>query len=72
MEATIKLKLKPFNVPNFVVVADHEQLHREEGMSVSRAFALSELDAVTLEKMCEEFTDAVFEKACKRRPTQAV
>lgn len=71
MEATIKIKLKPFTVPNFVCVAGHEA-HREEGFVQSKTFALSELDAVTLEKMCEEFTCAVFDKAGKQRPPQAV
>lgn len=71
MEATIKIKLKPFNVPNFVSLAGPE-LHAGEGFVQSNTFALSELDAVTLEKMCDEFTRAVFEKAGKQRPPQAV
>lgn len=69
MEVNIKLKLKPFTTPNFVLV-DEPSKPRGEGFSEGRKFALSELDAETLERMCDDFTREVFKKSGKQRPPQ--
>lgn len=69
MKAAIEVKLKPFRVPNFVL-AEAEAKPRQAGMTESPKYALRELDAGTLETLCEEFTRSVFEKAGKRRPPQ--
>lgn len=68
MKATIELDLKPFMTPNFVQVKQ-EPSQRQEGMKEPRSFALSELDENTLERLCENFTNEVFKKAGKTRPT---
>ena len=70
MLMTIEVKLKPFSVPNFVIV-EVESNPRQEGFKESPKYSLSDLDANTLEKLCEEFTVEVFKKAGKQRPPQA-
>jgi hypothetical protein len=69
-EVTIKIKVKPFTVPNFVV-REVVARPRQEGVKFDDSgIPLSDLDAYTLEEMCEEFTNAVFAKAGKQRPPQ--
>ena len=67
MEVNIKITLEPFIVPNFVIARDRPTL-RQEGITEARKYALAELDAETLERLCDDFTKSVFEKAGKRRP----
>lgn len=62
MFAKIILKLKPFTVPNFVIVEEQPK-ERSEGFQEGRKFALKELDFETLEMLCLEFRKEVFEKA---------
>lgn len=69
MKVKIEVKLKPFQVPNFVL-AETEAKPKQEGMTEAPKYALSELDADTLEALCEEFTKSVFERSGKRRPPQ--
>ena len=58
MKTTVEVEIKPFIVPNFVVqVGEGEQ-----------PFSLSLLSPDTLDKMCNEFRDAVFKKAGKAQP----
>ena len=65
MKATIEIKLKPFTVPNFVMV-DEQPKERQEGFSEGRKYALSELDAETLDALCWKFKQEVFAKAGKQ------
>lgn len=65
MKATIEVKLKPFTVPNFVLV-EMPSAPRQEGFQEGRSYTLSEIDAVTLDKMCNQFKRSVFEKAGKQ------
>ena len=67
MKATIEVKLKPFPAPNFVIT-EAAAKPRQEGMQEAPKYALEELDAETLKKLCDEFTDAVFKKAGKSQP----
>jgi hypothetical protein len=67
MKATIEVKLRPFTVPNFVLV-ESRAAPRQEGFTESPKYALSELDSDTLDFLCEQFACAVFEKAGKPRP----
>lgn len=60
--STIKLKLKPFRVPNNVLV-EQPPKPRQEGFQEYPSIPLSELDNETLEEMCAEFRKGVFEKA---------
>lgn len=62
MKASIKVDLQPFSVPNFVLT-HQEARPRQEGITETVKFALSELDADTLERLCQDFRKAVFEKA---------
>lgn len=59
MKTTIEVTLKPFTVPNFVVV---------ESMPGKDGLPLSALDSLTLDRMCSEFRIAVFKKAGKEQP----
>ncbi len=59
MTAAIKVKLKPFRVPNFVLIDGHHL-----GSSVS----LDQIDAETLGMLCDEFKKSVFKKAGKAIP----
>jgi hypothetical protein len=64
VKTKIEVDLAPFTVPNFVR-AEEEDTGKER-----TAIALSELDSLTLESLCNEFRDAVFAKAGKSRPPQ--
>jgi len=61
MSAYIKLPLKPFTVPNFVVV-------NAPTTTDQSSHPLEMVDPETLERMCDAFRDAVFKKANKKRP----
>ena len=69
-EISIKIKIHPFNVPSFVV-REVKARPREEGFQEAPGIPLSDIDAVTLDEMCNEFANAVFAKAGKERPPQA-
>lgn len=71
MKALIEVKLKPFTVPDFVL-ADESPKERQYGFSEGRAYALSELDAETLEALCWKFKQEVFAKAGKQMLPTAV
>lgn len=58
------IDLQPFTVPNFVRPIAPRRM-RQEGFVETQAIPLSELDAATLDAMCDEFKKAVFAKAGK-------
>lgn len=60
MELNIKLKVKPFRVPNYVLVDRYSS-----DPSNDTKFHLKDLDVDTLEKLCEQFIHDVFKKAGK-------
>lgn len=62
MKAKIEIELKPFNIPNFAIAERHEPGDDE------RSFPLALIDANTLDRMCEDFRNAVFKKAGKQQP----
>jgi hypothetical protein len=62
--ATIEVKLKPFNVPNNVLV-DEPARPRQEGMHEPRSIPVSELPASTLQEMASEWLFALYNKAGK-------
>lgn len=68
MKATLKVELKPFRVPSFVLAKTDGK--REEGFKEDPKYPLSDLDPQTLESLCEQFTREVFRKAGKQRPPQ--
>ena len=65
----MKIKLKPFRVPNFVL-SEPKITSREEGLQEPPKFALSEIDEATLDLLCEQFREDVFEKAGKIDPNK--
>ena len=67
MEITHKITLKPFSVPNFVLV-EGKVKPRQEGFQPQESYALKDLDSDTLGKLCDEFVISVFKKAGKDRP----
>lgn len=67
MKVKIEMELAPFTVPNYVLVKE-EPKPKQEGFIEGRKLHVSELDADTLDRLCEEFTKNIFEKAGKRRP----
>ena len=64
---SIKVKLRPFTVPNYVIHEISPGL-RQDGFLESPKTALKDLDEQTLAALCEEFIDNVFLKAAKKRP----
>lgn len=67
--AEMKLKLQPFTTPNFVI-ATRPPGTRREGIQEAPKWALSDVDADTLAKLCDEFRAEVFKKAGKDDPAQ--
>lgn len=69
MKATLKVELKPFQVPNFVLAAEKTS-SREDGFNKGVSYPLSDLDPYTLDALCNQFRNEVFKKAGKRQPPQ--
>lgn len=67
MKAQLEVTLKPFIVPNFVIL-EQPPRSREEGFKEADKVPLSSLDPITLEKLCSDFTNEIFKKAGKTRP----
>jgi len=67
MNATIRLKLKPLNVPNFAIIELSPRKH-EGGSEPSPAVPLSELDADALEDLAYGFLIDFFKKAARPCP----
>ena len=58
MKVTIEVELQPFKTPNFVL-AKAKPGRREDGLQEPPKYALSDLDAMTLWCMCEQFKQNV-------------
>lgn len=63
----MRVKLKPFNTPNFVIQEMPNSL-RQDGLKDPPSFALKELEADVLSDLCEEFRKEIFRKAEKKDP----
>lgn len=63
----MKIKTRPFNVPNFVL-QEAKIRPRSDGFHEAPSFPLSDFDADELSQMCDEFRAAVFKKAGKQDP----
>ena len=70
MEVNVKIKIKPFRVPNNVII-EGPPVAKEDGFKPAESMPLSALDASTLGEMCEAFTRGVFERAGKQRPPRS-
>ena len=65
MKASVTLHIEPFTVPSFVIARS------DKNKSDQIRLELSELDEYDLKALCDEFTDAVFQKAGKpHRPEE--
>lgn len=69
MTMEIKLKLKPFLVPRFVI-AESPPGKRQDEYKELPSFPLSALDPETLGRMCDEFRRSIFSAAGKADDTQ--
>lgn len=67
MAIETRVKLQHFRTPNFVLV-EGEPTTRQEGMKEAHKYALKDLDAFTLGKLCDQFRADIFEKAGKADP----
>ena len=64
---TLEVELKPFTVPNYVLVVSKPGL-RQDGMTDTPKYLLSDIDSATLDKMCSQFRHDVFAKAGRYPP----
>lgn len=67
MKATLHVELQPFQTPNFVRAVGKPG-QRQDGMQELPCYPLSDLDSMTLDKMCDQFRAEVFRKAGKEQP----
>ena len=70
MKVTLNIELQPFTTPNFVRAALPPG-KREDGFKETPCYPLSDLDSLTLHKLCEDFRNEVFRKAGKKQPRMA-
>jgi len=62
MKINIKVDIKPLKVPTQVHIS------KEGNENFSQIFFIRDLNTETIEQLCEEFTNSVFEESGKRRP----
>lgn len=67
MKATLQVELQPFQTPNFVRSVSKPGL-KQDGMQELPCYSLSDLDSLTLDKLCDKFRAEVFQKAGKEQP----
>jgi hypothetical protein len=70
MKRHMKIALKPFTVPNYVI-GEAPPRPRQDGWQEPPKWELGELDADTLSELCDDFRAAVFEKAGAADPRKA-
>ena len=70
MSITVNVELLPFRVPNYVLTVSKPR-PKKEGFRELTKYALAELDADTLAKLCDSFRADVFAKASKADPAIA-
>lgn len=66
MSPRINLHLKPFIVPDFVIVETPPGT-RQEGFKAVPSLPLIDLSAQVLNQLCDDFRDAIFTKAFKNK-----
>jgi hypothetical protein len=69
MKASIEVELQPFTVPNYVLTVQPPR-PKQEGIVETPKLALPDLDSDTLNQLCRDFRNAVFEKAGKQQPPE--
>ena len=68
MTAHIKLALKDWQVPNFATIIPLVDSERQEGFKALETIPLKNLEAETLDELCNNFRKEVFRKAEKKDP----
>lgn len=68
MKVTLEIELQPFQTPNFVRAAVGKPGLKQDGWQELPCYPLSDLDSLTLDKLCREFRDEIFRKAGKEQP----
>lgn len=63
MKVQLEFEIKPFTTPN-----DVRRLRNAMPTEDAEGISLSDLDAQTLDRLCDQFRDDVFRKAGKTRP----
>jgi len=63
----MKIKLKPFNTPNFVI-QEAAPKPRQEGFHEPPKYHLREIPEEDLDDLCNEFRAEIFRKAGKKDP----
>ena len=63
MKSNIEFKLKPFSVPNYVITERDPTIDLDE-----TPIPLQALSSEVLDRLCNDFRDAVFKKARKPQP----
>lgn len=63
----MKMKMKPFVVPNFAVMEMPPRL-KQDGMRELPSFPIADLPLETLDKLVEELRQNIYEKAGKELP----
>ena len=66
--AEIRIKLKSFSVPDFVITVGVPR-ERQKGWKEGPTFPMSELEPEVLAEMCDDFRKTVFKKAGKADPS---
>jgi len=59
--AQIKLKLRPFTLPNFVHF-ENPTGKREDGVKFDNGISIEDLDEETIIEMCEDFKQSLLKK----------
>jgi len=68
MKVKIEVDLKPFDLPRFVE-AKGKAVKTTDGEFIEKPrYRLQDLDANTLARLCENFTNNLFQQAGKQRP----
>ena len=67
MKTMIEIELQPFMVPNYVLTVQPPH-PKQDGIQETPKYSLADLDPNTLDRLCDEFRDAVFKKAGKTQP----
>jgi hypothetical protein len=60
----MRVKIKPFGVPNFVLLQIRDG-DRNDGFTSSPSISIADVPVETLEELCAEFRREVFKKAGK-------
>lgn len=67
----MQVPIKPFTTPNFVIL-DIPERSKQAGFQELQCLPIKDVDVETLDKLCQDFREAVFTKAGKPDPSKIV